>query len=156
LEELMANGNFDWNTLGILLGQGAQAMTAGYPEDPTARTIGGFGAMGEGIHKSIKTAQVAEKRKVEQQSRWDAFIKAISGGKGVTPVGQEGVSGMKVSPKGEITLNLTPGRDFWGEIGGNAPAEGLQPEAAAPAQAAPGAVHPLVEALSKEYPQAIW
>jgi len=155
LEELMANGNFDWNTLGILLGQGAQAMTAGYPEDPAARTVGGFGAMGEGIGKSIKTAHVAEKQKAERRSRWDAFIQAISGGKGITPVGQEGVSGMKVSPKGEITLDLTPGRDFWGEIGGNEPVAGPQPEAQAAPQA-PGAVHPLIEALSKEYQQAIW
>lgn len=110
-----AEGGMDWPMLSILLGQGAQAFTAGEPTSWQYQ-LGGTAA---GLGQSAKLAQIAKQQRAERREQWDWLKDILSGG--ATPQGIPGLTSFKVSPKGEMTLGVTPERETWDNVFGLEP-----------------------------------
>lgn len=139
-------GGPDWNLLSIMLGQGAQAFSA---EEPLSWQHQ-LGKTAAGLGQSAKMAQAAKEQRAERKAQWD-WLKDILGG-GATPQGIPGLTSFKVSPKGEMTLGVTPERDTWDNIFGLEPLTlgGLE-GSTTPKRGVGTEIRPFSEALSGEF-----
>ena len=106
---------FDWNLLAMMLGRGAQAFSA---EEPASwqHQLGGAAA---GFGESRKYAEAATKAKAEERNLTQQLIDIMRGG--VSPQGIPGLTSMKVSPKGEMVLGITPERGAYDDLFGMEP-----------------------------------
>ena len=108
-------GGIDWNLLSMMMGKGAQAFAGA---DPTSWQYG-LGGVAAGLGESRKFAGAATKARREERGLTQQLIDIMKGG--VSPQGIPGLTSMKVSPKGEMMLGLTPERGAYDDLFGMEP-----------------------------------
>lgn len=106
---------FDWNLLAMMLGRGGQAFAA---QDPTSWQYG-VGGVAAGLGESRKYAEAATKARAGERGITQQLIEMMKGG--VSPQGIPGLTSMKISPKGEMMLGITPERGAYDDIFGMEP-----------------------------------
>lgn len=131
----------DWDLLAIMMGGAGQALAA------PGTWQAGLGGLASGLGQSAKMAQAARQQRRERSAQWEWLRDILSGG--ATPQGIPGLTSFKVSPKGEMTLGVTPERDTWDNVFGLEPLTlgGLE-GSTAPRQAGGGEMRPFSEALA--------
>lgn len=108
-------GGPDWDLIAMMLGQGAQAFSAG---DPTSWQYG-IGGMASRFAQSRKFAKAATTARREERGLTQQLIDIMRGG--VSPQGIPGLTSMKISPKGEMMFGVTPERGAYDDMFGMEP-----------------------------------
>ena len=108
-------GGLDWNLIAMMLGRGAQAFSAEEPQS-WQHQLGGVAA---GFGESRKFAGAATKARREERGLTQQLIEMMKGG--VSPQGIPGLTSMKISPKGEMMLGITPERGAYDDLFGMEP-----------------------------------
>lgn len=108
-------GGLDWDLISMMLGRAGQAFSAA---DPTSwqHQLGGAAA---GFGESRKFAKAAEKARAGERNLTQQLINLMKGG--VSPQGIPGLTSMKISPKGEMMLGVTPERGAYDDLFGMEP-----------------------------------
>ena len=108
-------GGIDWNLLSMMMGRGAQAFAG---EEPQSWQYG-LGGVAAGLGESRKFAGAATKARREERGLTQQLIEMMKGG--VSPQGIPGLTSMKISPKGEMMLGITPERGAYDDLFGMEP-----------------------------------
>lgn len=106
---------FDWNLLSMMLGRAGQAFSAEEPQS-WQHQLGGMAAE---FGESRKYAEAAAKARAGERNLTQQLIDIMRGG--VSPQGIPGLTSMKVSPKGEMMLGITPERGAYDNLFGMEP-----------------------------------
>jgi len=103
----------DWDLIAMMLGSGAQAFA------PEGTWQHGMGGLASGLAQSRKFAGAATKARAGERGLTQQLIDLMKGG--VSPQGIPGLTSMKISPKGEMMLGVTPERGAYDDLFGMEP-----------------------------------